>query len=117
MQRHRLLLFLAAIAAPALAATVPDANAIQAALNAAAPAKLAVAEAYAKTGHWIASNDEAGLATPTGPATVTIGQSGVITIAFDGPIITLTPTADHDVVRWECATWGLPASAVPAGCH
>lgn len=108
---------LAALAAPAIAATIPDAKAIQAALNAAAPAKLAVAETYSRTGHWVASNDEAGLTTPTGAATVTIGQAGVITIAFDGPIITLTPTADQALVRWTCTTTGLPAASIPAGCH
>jgi type II secretory pathway pseudopilin PulG len=115
--RSCLLLVLAALAAPAFAATIPDAKGIQAALNAAAPAKLAVAETYSRTGHWVASNDEAGFATPTGAATITIGQAGVITIAFDGPIITLTPTADHDQVRWACSTTGLPTASIPAGCH
>jgi len=115
--RSFLLLVLAALAAPAFAATIPDAKAIQAALNAAAPAKLAVAEAYSSTGHWVASNDEAGIAAPTGAATVTIGEAGVITIVFDGPIITLTPSADHGQVRWSCSTTGLPRASIPAGCH
>ena len=109
-------LALTLLAAPALADTVPSAADIKAALDAAAPAKLAVAETHTRTGHWVGSNDEAGFTSPQSAGTVSIGTGGVITIVFDGPVITLTPSADHDMVRWTCATTGLAASAVPAGC-
>ena len=116
MQRIAILA-LAFFAAPAFAASTPSAADIQAALAAAAPAKLAVAETHARTGHWVGSNDEAGYTSPVGRATVSIGTDGVISIVFDGPVITLTPTADHDVVRWSCTTTGLAAAAIPAGCR
>ena len=105
------------LAAPAFAGAAPTAADIKAALDAAAPAKLAVAETHAKTGHWLGSNDEAGYTSPKGAGTVTIGTGGVITIVFDGPVITLTPSADQDVVRWTCSTTGLAASAIPTGCQ
>lgn len=104
------------LAAPAFADSTPSAAEIKAALDAAASAKLAVAETHARTGHWVGSNDEAGVASPNSPGTVSIGTGGVISIVFDGPVITLTPSADRDVVRWTCTTTGLAASAVPAGC-
>ena len=83
------------------------------------PAKLAVAEGFFKTGHWASSNAEAGYISPTdNPAKISVGQAGVITVAFSGPVITLTPTdSGKGQVTWACTATGFAAGVLPAECR
>jgi hypothetical protein len=125
--RHLALMSLAfAIAGQAHAADavadagIIDAATVLAALNAAAPAKLAVSETYAKTHVWAASNETAGYEVPAdAQATVEVGADGVITIGFaGGGAITLTPASGGgSMVRWSCASSGLDPAVVPEVCR
>jgi hypothetical protein len=97
-----------------------DAATVLAALNAAAPAKLAVSETYAKTHVWAESNETAGYEAPAdAQATVEVGAAGVITIGFTGGgAITLTPAyGGGSMVRWSCASSGLDPAVVPEVCR
>jgi hypothetical protein len=97
-----------------------DAATVLAALNAAAPAKLAVSETYAKTHVWAESNETAGYEAPAdAQATVEVGAAGVITIGFaGGGAITLTPASGGgSMVRWSCASSGLDPGVVPEVCR
>jgi hypothetical protein len=97
-----------------------DAASVLAALNAAAPAKLAVSETYAKTHVWAESNKAAGYEAPAdAQATVEVGAAGVITIGFaGGGAITLTPASGGgSMVRWSCASNGLDQAVVPKACR
>jgi hypothetical protein len=110
-----------AFTSPALAAdAVSDAGTVLAALNEAAPAKLAVSESYAKTHVWAESNEAAGYEVPAdAQATVDVGAAGVITIGFaGGGAITLTPASGGgSMVRWSCASSGLDLAVVPEVCR
>jgi hypothetical protein len=97
-----------------------DAATVLAALNAAAPAKLAVSDTYAKTHVWAESNEAAGYEVPAdAQATVEVGAAGVITIGFaGGGAITLTPASGGgSMVRWSCASSGLDPAVVPEVCR
>jgi hypothetical protein len=97
-----------------------DAATVLAALNSAAPAKLAIAETYVKTHVWVDSNEAAGIETPAdAQATVEVGAAGVISIGFaGGGAITLTPASGGgSMVRWSCASSGLDPAVVPEACR
>lgn len=123
---------LMALSASAIAAgrgdvpAVDDANAaITAALAAAAPAKLMVAEQFAKTGAWSIDAAAIGYRSPEGiPATIAVDH-GTIAIAFAAPdalagkTLRLVPTdgGGKGRVTWTCEAPGFPAGSLPAGCR
>jgi hypothetical protein len=98
--------------------------AVMAGLNAAAMAKLSVAEKRVSSGQWVESNEAAGYVPASdAPADVSVGRAGVITVMYTRPAdlagasIVLTPSAgDRGVVKWSCAGSGVPAEALPNGC-
>lgn len=97
-------------------------------LNVAAAAKLAVSETYSSENVLPANNTAAGLPQPgsiTGNnvASVTVGASGVITVAYtDIPSITvpllLTPsaTATSGSITWVCSST-MPDKYLPSSCR
>ena len=106
------------VSSSAFAGTEPTPEQVQAALTSAASAKLLVSEGFFKTGHWATNNSEAGFSAPAdAPAQISIGANGVITIAFDGPSITLTPSdGGQGQVSWSCKGTGFTSNALPAEC-
>jgi type IV pilus assembly protein PilA len=93
-------------------------------LNAAMPAKLAVSEAFAKTGQWAESNSAVGFEASQGAASVNVGSGGLITITFKDPAglagksIVLTPSsAGNGTVNWSCKGAAFPASTLPKECQ
>src|SRR5690606_15023509 len=99
-------------------------------LNAAAPAKLAVAESTISSTNGTTlptSNAEAGYSgfTSNYCTSVEVGASGIITIDVDedgvgisdGTLaLTLTPTAEADGVKWQCGSTGATQYA-PGSCR
>jgi type IV pilus assembly protein PilA len=94
---------------------------VQEGLQLATPAKTAVAEFYARTGHWPANNAEAGFGGATGQYTTAVDiDKGSIIVSYgnkaneiilkDGGRIALTPGIDAagDVV-WVCGGASPPA--------
>jgi len=97
-------------------------------LNVAAAAKLAVSETYSSTNVVPTSNQSAGLPAPgsiTGNnvASVTVGNSGIISIAYTGIPLTadlqLVPTAqaNNGSIEWDCVPNGNPAKYLPSECR
>ena len=97
-------------------------------LNVAAAAKLAVSETYSSTNTIPTSNPSAGLPgatsiTGNNVASVTVGASGVIDIAYTGIPLTaalkLVPTAVASAgsIEWDCIPNGNPAKYLPAECR
>lgn len=91
-------------------------------------AKGAVTEYYSDKGTWPTSNVLAGIATAAsikGNAvnSVTVGASGVITVAFSatkvatGATLTLTPTDNGGSVSWTCASTTMNKKYLPASCR
>jgi hypothetical protein len=101
------------------------ADAVNAALAEAAPAKLSVAETFAQTGRWVHSNEAIGFEAPTGAShSINVGNHGAITIAFSGPaeiaggaIVLMPSDGGNGRVEWACTSSDLPADAVPQGCE
>ncbi len=95
-------------------------------INAAAPAKLAVAETFQTEGNFPTSDNAAGFLHSASLYcnTVSVGGSGVITVttantgASANPAVTLTPTnLANGSVDWRCAqSAGVPRH-VPATCR
>lgn len=105
----------------ALASEAPalDAATLQAGLIAAAPTKVSVAEQFARTGTWAGSDASVNLESPTeGPASISVGSGGVITIAYHvGGSIVLTPSdGGNGRVTWSCSSSAIPDALVPKGC-
>lgn len=99
-------------------------------MNLAGAAKLAVAETQSSTGVFPDNNTSAGLPPATSikgndVGSVTVGASGVITIAYSSSdtnlgtkTLVLTPTADGGSVSWDCKTGGsVDAKYRPANCR
>ncbi len=99
-------------------------------LNVAAAAKLAVSESYSSTNALPGSNSAAGLPaagsiTGNNVASVTVGASGVITIAYTdlAPIgastLLLTPSASPTAgsVEWTCSSAAIADKYLPANCR
>jgi type IV pilus assembly protein PilA len=96
-------------------------------LSLASAAKTAVSEFFATNGTLPASNASAGLASATSytgnnVASVTVGASGVITVALSGsgPLtgtdLTLTPTTVAGGVKWACGG-SLNPKYRPSSCR
>lgn len=96
-------------------------------LQLASAAKQAVSETFMDRGTFPGNNNDAGLAAAgdisgTNVASVTVGTSGVITIAYSGapPLqgasATLTPATQAGSILWTCAT-SLLAKYEPADCR
>lgn len=99
---------------------------VQAALNFAAIARLAVSEKYISTGKWPESNDAAGVTVlPTRfTSAMSVGKAGIITITFDsstaiaGKSIVLTPSAEADgAIRWACRSPDIDGQHLPEQCR
>jgi type IV pilus assembly protein PilA len=100
-------------------------------LNLAGAAKLAVSEVYDSQGSLPANNTAAGLPTNvsirgTYVSTVTVGASGVISIAYrnnlggtaDGTSMVLTPSTNAGSIEWGCFTGSsTPVKYRPANCR
>lgn len=96
-------------------------------INSAAPAKLAVSEAYQSEGNLPASSSAAGFdhAATTYCSSIVVGGSGVLTITTantgaDGstPIATLTPTTvNSGAVNWDCTINQGESRYFPATCR
>ena len=118
---------LAAVALPAYQDYTKRAR-VSEGLSLAAGAKAAVTEYYSSQGAWPTSNAEAGLATASNikgdsVTSVTVGTSGVITVAMNATKVAsgnvvLTPTAAASAgsVEWKCTT-DLDKKYVPATCR
>ena len=115
---------LAAIAIPAYQDYVKKAKVTELA-NAAAPAKLAVAEYYLAKNAWPTTNAQAGVGdiATTIVSSVAIGANGVITVtgtdAVDGVAMVLTPDEPDDtnsMVTWACSGTG-DTKLLPANCR
>ena len=118
---------LAAVALPAYQDYTKRAR-VSEGLSLAAGAKAAVTEYYSSQGAWPTSNAEAGLAAASdikgdSVGSVTVGASGVITVAMDATKVAsgnvvLTPTAAASAgsVEWKCTTT-LDKKYVPATCR
>ena len=118
---------LAAIALPAYQDYTKRAR-VSEGLSLAAGAKSAVTEYYASEGKWPTTNTSAGIAAATdikgnSVTSVTVGTSGVITVAFDTTKVdsgnlTLTPTAGADAgsISWKCGGT-LADKLKPAECR
>ncbi|MFT4268160.1 MAG: pilin [Xenophilus sp.] len=116
---------LAAIALPAYQDYTKRARVAEG-LTLASAAKTAVTEFYSSNGTLPASNSSAGLATNTsitGKAvnSVTVGDDGVITVAFNATLVAsgnilLTPTTGSGSVTWACTTT-LSLKYVPSECR
>ena len=118
---------LAAVALPAYQDYTKRAR-VSEGLSLAAGAKAAVTEYYSSQGAWPTSNAEAGLATASNikgdsVTSVTVGTSGVITVAMNATKVAsgnvvLTPTAAASAgsVEWKCTT-SLDKKYVPATCR
>ncbi|MFN3897704.1 MAG: pilin [Acinetobacter junii] len=95
-------------------------------LSLASGAKAAVTEFYSTKGTWPASNGSAGIATAAsikGNAvnSVTVGTSGVITVAMNATKVAsgnvvLTPTNANGSVTWAC-TGTIPSKFLPSNCR
>lgn len=97
-------------------------------LNVAAAAKLAVSETYSSENVLPTSNTDAGLPqagsiTGNNVASVTVGGSGIITVAYTGiPAITvpllLTPSASptSGSITWLCSST-MPDKYLPSSCR
>ena len=99
--------------------TSPDKAAVDSALGASMGAKVLVADHFFKTGRWASSNAEVGY-TGSGDASavVAIGQAGVVTIRFSGPVITLTPSnGGNGQVQWSCKGTGFADGVLPEACR
>jgi Tfp pilus assembly major pilin PilA len=104
------------------------------ALEAATPAKVAVAEHRISTGRFPASNAAAGLGKPETlgneyAGSVEVGQGGEIVVTMDatpphktdakldsGQLI-LTPKVDGKTVTWTCSGEGIDAKNLPPTCQ
>ena len=118
---------LAAIALPAYQDYTKRAH-VSEGMSLAQGAKSAVTETYASTGTFPTTNALAGLdaaANIKGNAvtSVTVGDDGVITVAFDetkvgeGALV-FTPTDEGGSISWTCASDGtLEAKLLPATCR
>ena len=118
---------LAAVALPAYQDYTKRAR-VSEGLSLAAGAKAAVTEYYSSQGAWPTSNAEAGLAAASdikgdSVGSVTVGTSGVITVAMNATKVAsgnvvLTPTAAASAgsVEWKCTT-SLDKKYVPATCR
>lgn len=91
------------------------------------PAKNAVTEYYTSQGLFPDSNSKAGLDAPTAyrgshVASVTVGNSGVVTVLFDEPALqngtfVFTPTeVSNGPLQWTCST-SIPLNLVPKTCR
>jgi hypothetical protein len=119
-------LFCGCALAGTLLAGNSDEAAVSQGLSSAMPVKLSVAEQFAKTGNWIASNAAAGLEQGSnGPTTVSVSTGGLITVTFNSPAdlagksIVLTPSdGGNGQVNWACkASGAFPAGTLPKECQ
>ena len=116
---------LAAIAIPAYQDYTRRAQ-VSEGLSLAAGAKMAVSETFQDQGVMPADNLAAGLPLPgeiagNYVASVTV-NNGVITIAYNAPIVgsvTLTPdgVTNPGSVTWDCAPAGMDPKYLPASCR
>jgi type IV pilus assembly protein PilA len=98
-------------------------------LNVSAAAKLAVSETFSSTNTLPTGNTSAGLPAPTSingnnVTSVTVGGSGVITVAYSGlpaavDSLTLTPSANpnNGSILWECGGGTTPSKYLPSECR
>jgi len=117
---------LAAIAIPAYQDYTVRAKVAEG-INLASAAKTGVAEYYVSQGSFPTNNSDAGVANTingTYVKSVTVGNSGVITITYSTPTqisndtLLFTPSATAGSVSWDCSTGGsLQASYRPANCR
>jgi type IV pilus assembly protein PilA len=116
---------LAAVALPAYQDYTKRAHVTEA-LALASGAKTGVTEYFSSEGQWPTSNTQAGVATAAsikGQAvnSVTVGNSGVITIALNATKIAsgnvrLTPTDNNGSISWRCSG-SISAKLLPANCR
>lgn len=118
---------LAAVALPAYSDYTTRAQ-VSEAFSVANPVKAAVAEVYSSTGSLPGTNaaalvNAAGDYATSKVATVTVGTSGVITIALeafggvdDADSIVLTPTAAAGGIQWACSSTNVEAKYLPSNC-
>ncbi|MEZ2744229.1 pilin [Halopseudomonas bauzanensis] len=116
---------LAAIALPAYQDYTKRAH-VSEGLSLAGGARSAVTEYYSSEGTWPTSNSAAGIAaasTIKGNAvnSVSVGASGVITVAFDATKVasgnvTLTPSATNGAIEWNCGG-SLDDKYLPSNCR
>ena len=117
---------LAAIAIPAYQDYITRAK-VSEGLNIASAAKTSVSEFAISQGHLPGSNASAGVATTINSKyvnTVTVGASGVITVAMKAsalgvtgtPDIVLTPTVANGAVTWACSS-SMENKFVPSNCR
>jgi type IV pilus assembly protein PilA len=99
------------------------------AMTLAGGSKTAVAETYANTGAWPASNADAGIAAATEivgsyVAQVAIGASGAITATMKasgvsagiaGKTLSVTPTDNNGSISWACTSTAA-TKYLPKGC-
>ncbi len=97
-------------------------------INSAAPAKLAVSEAYMSQGALPGTDDEAGFshAATQYCATVAVGGNGVITVttqatgaqgAAPAAVLTPTPVVGSGAVDWACTIGAGEARYFPRECR
>ena len=116
---------LAAVALPAYQDYTVRAN-VSEGLNLAGGAKNGVADSFAATGAFPTSNASAGIAAAgsiTGNAvtSVTVGNSGAISILYTAAArsgtCVLTPTDEGGSISWDCACTTLTGNQLPASCR
>ena len=119
---------LAAVAIPAYQDYVVRAK-VGEGFNLVAAAKTSVAETYQSSGAFPSSNGAAGLPNAASISgnnvtSVTVADTGIITILYEGTeaalsatTIILTPTDENGSITWDCSLGSMDARYRPANCR
>ncbi len=97
-------------------------------LSLASAAKTSISEFFASNGSFPTSNASAGLAAAASikgnsVGSVSVGNSGVVTVTFSGDAtiagktILLTPTNNSGAIAWDCTGGTLAAKYRPSSCR
>ena len=99
-------------------------NTVNSGLSKAAMPRVMVSEYFMANGKWPERVEDIGqVADGAGPAALTLGEGGVITITYSAPqaiaggTVTLTPSATGGAINWACKSSGIPEDALPVHCR